>query len=166
MIKKITVVNYQSHQQTVLELHPGINIITGPTDAGKSGFFRSLFWNKNNRPTGMMFVSDWNKKGKNQDTFIGETSVEVEFDDGVVKRYRNGQVNGYKLNDKTPKEAIGKDAVPQEIQDFWNMNEANFSGQHDLPFLLAVGAGQVAEYLNRIVNLDIVDIIQAKAEAQ
>ncbi len=165
MIKKITVENFQSHRKTVLELHPGINIITGDTDSGKSGFFRSIFWNYKNRPIGMMFVSDWNKKGKDKEKFIGETSVELEFDDGSVKRYRNPEANGYSLNGEK-KEAIGKEEVPAAIRDFWNMNEANFSGQHDLPFLLAIGGGQVAEYLNRIVHLDIVDVVLAKAESQ
>jgi predicted ATPase len=36
MIKRITIENYMAHQHTTLELGPGVTVLTGPNNTGKS----------------------------------------------------------------------------------------------------------------------------------
>lgn len=42
MIKQININNFQSHKNTSIELHENINVITGLSDSGKSGFIRAI----------------------------------------------------------------------------------------------------------------------------
>ena len=67
MIKKIQIQNFQSHKETTLKLDPGVNIIVGTTDSGKTSILRALRWVIWNRPSGDDFRSWWG----------GNTSVEV-----------------------------------------------------------------------------------------
>lgn len=165
MLVRATIENFQAHKKTVLEFHKGINIITGPTDSGKSAIRRALWWNFTNRPVGTKFVSDWNKDAKGFP--VEPTRVLLEFDDASVERVRVGSDaddNQYKIGGLTLG-AIGKDALPPpEVLKAWNINESNFSGQHDPPFLLSIPAGQVAEYLNRSVHLELIDEALTRAD--
>ena len=60
MIDKIKIQNYQSHENTELELSPGINVIIGETDRGKTSILRALNWMFSNRPLGEGFKCDKN----------------------------------------------------------------------------------------------------------
>ena len=73
MIRKIDVTNFQSHRNTVLELDPGVNVIVGMSDSGKSGFIRATKAAIFKSP---FYTSFGTKEG----------SVEVAFDDLTVKR--------------------------------------------------------------------------------
>lgn len=168
MLVRAVIENFQSHKKTVLEFHPGINIITGPSDSGKSAIRRALEWNFTNRPVGTKFVSDWNKDpDDDKGSPIEPTSVLLEFDDASIERTRKGTKpddNQYKISGLNLG-AIGKDALPPpEVLKAWNINESNFSGQHDPPFLLSIPAGQVAEYLNRSVRLELIDEALTRAD--
>lgn len=43
-IKKLVVDNFQSHEHTEVEFGPGLNVIVGPSDHGKSALVRALRW--------------------------------------------------------------------------------------------------------------------------
>ena len=68
MIQELKVKNYQSHKETSLTLHSGVNVIVGNPQNGKSALLRSLVWLKDNRPLGFRFNS-W---------FSGNEPTEVE----------------------------------------------------------------------------------------
>ena len=42
MLKKITLVNFMSHERTELELHQGVNVLVGPNNCGKSAIVEAL----------------------------------------------------------------------------------------------------------------------------
>ena len=44
MIKSVEFQNFQSHKKTILEFVPGVNIIVGLSDAGKSAVMRAIKW--------------------------------------------------------------------------------------------------------------------------
>ena len=44
MINSIKIQNFQSHKNTTIKLKPGVNIITGSSDCGKSVDIRALKW--------------------------------------------------------------------------------------------------------------------------
>lgn len=140
MISDLQLENYESHQKTKLKFSPGITVITGVTDAGKSAIRRSIEWICINRPMGGEFIS-W---GKNKATVTL---------DGVIKyRYKT---NVYELKDYKYK-AFGTE-VPAPVYNHLKMTEYNFQRQHNPYFLLNDSPGQVARTLNKVAELTLID---------
>lgn len=153
MINKLEIENFQSHKKSVLEFDPGVNIIIGKTDSGKSAIIRSLKFVTFNKPTGDSFLPLY---------WEGKTKVKVVTDSGEVIRNKGSQnsyvVNGTKLT------AFGTN-VPDEVQKVLNMNEVNFQYQIDLPFLISNTSGEVGQFLNRIANLSVIDVAIKKIKS-
>jgi DNA repair exonuclease SbcCD ATPase subunit len=143
-IKSIFIQNFQSHQNTTLDLDKRINIIAGKTNSGKTAILRALNFVINNKS----FNSCRSKWG-------GDTSVSINVDNSLFTRSKVKKDNIYKLNEQEFK-AFGKN-VPEEIEKHLNFNELNIQKQMDGPFLLSKSPGEIARYLNTIVNLDIID---------
>ena len=93
MISKIELKNIQSHKDTTIELDPGINIIVGSSNNGKSTIMRAINWVTYNRPLGIdTLASHWilDKKGNLKDTM----SASIFTDDGhSVTRKRTKDEN-------------------------------------------------------------------------
>jgi exonuclease SbcC len=53
MIKSIKIQNFETHIKTHLDLHPGVNVIVGESDEGKSGIIRSIKWNAKKQTAGI-----------------------------------------------------------------------------------------------------------------
>ena len=152
MINSIFIQDYQSHKETELNLSPGVNIITGESDNGKTAILRAFNWCLLNKPS----------KG---DPRWGNdiSSVGIEFDDVQVIRGKIKNDNFYRLNgSKEPFKAFGQ-SVPDEIKRIINMTSINVHQQMDSPFLLSMSSGEVARTLNNIVNLDIIDNVLSHA---
>ena len=102
MIDKISIKNFQSHPNTELELDPGINVITGSSDNGKTSIFRALYWIIYNRPSGNSFISNWIKdeKGnikKEVTKSLGKYAPKVSEQYDVVIRGSRRSGSGYLL---------------------------------------------------------------------
>lgn len=146
MFEKLRIQNFQSHKDTLLEFVPGINVIVGTSDSGKSAVFRALKWLMYNRPTGDSFCSYWSDK---------ETRVELTLDDHMIVRAREKTKQIYEL-DGLAFTAFKTD-VPEEIRVALNMSDVNLQQQFDRPFLLDVSSGEVAQYFNKIAHLENID---------
>jgi exonuclease SbcC len=144
MIKKISIKNYQSHRDSVLELHENVNVIIGNSDSGKSAIIRAIKWVRDNRPSGEDFRSTWG----------GKTDVEVITDDATIVRSKDKD-NEYILNGTSFK-AFGTD-VPKEISDALNLDGSNIAFQLDSPFLLSETPGNTASFFNKVANIDKID---------
>jgi DNA repair protein SbcC/Rad50 len=139
-MKSIQLENFQSHRQTEINLSPGVNVIVGPSDSGKSAIIRALNWVVSNRPSGDAFRSDWG----------GDTFVRI---DSVIRE--KGKHNGYWIGDQQFS-AIGA-SVPEEVTKALNLQPINFQFQHDSPFLLTLSPGETGKYLNQIADLERID---------
>jgi DNA repair protein SbcC/Rad50 len=159
MIQSISLTNFQSHKSTLLNLDPGVNVIIGPSDSGKSAIIRALRWVMENRPAGDEFRSDW--AGKDY------CEVGITLDDHYIERIKGGSTNIYNLtplmkdhfisgNQVETFQSFGQD-VPPPISQALNLSTLNVQHQHDRPFLLDDSPGQVARTLNAIVKLDKID---------
>lgn len=150
MIKAIHLRNFQSHKNTSLRFDKGVNSIVGLSDSGKSAILRAFNWVINNKPSGEEFKSYWG----------GDTEVIVELDTYQITRGRGKKGNYYILEgvDGYTQEfkAFGQD-VPKEITSVLNMSDINMSYQMDAPFLIGSSPGEVAQILNKTVNLDVID---------
>ena len=146
MITSIKIDNFQSHKTTELSLSRGVNVIIGPSDAGKSAILRALIWNLFNRPLGDEFRSHWNK----------DTSVQIEFNDHNITRSKIKTTNHYIVDGQSLK-AFGQE-VPVEVLDAHNLDRTlNIQTQIDPFFLLQSSPGEVAKYFNQIAGLESID---------
>jgi DNA repair protein SbcC/Rad50 len=148
MIQELHIKNFQSHKDSKLEFSPGVNVIIGDSDSGKSAIIRALQWVTFNKPSGDAFRSTWG----------GDTMVTVRTADGSVTRRKGDHENSYKLELEMPSvfTGFGQD-IPEPIKKFLNLDEVNLQKQLDAPFLLSDTPGQIAAYFNRIAGIDIID---------
>lgn len=168
MISNLILRNFQSHKKTILNFSPNVNAIIGQSNSGKTAILRGLFWAIYNRPSGLSFISYWNRDKKGNP--IKPTSVTIA-DKCAIKRIRSSELNGYEIIDRMeddPKivlEAIGMD-VPEQVEKILNIGEVNIQRQMDAPFLLSESASEVARFLNKEIRLDLIDKILSNAESK
>lgn len=154
MIEYIQLRNFQSHKETEMEFHPGVNAIVGESDNGKSAIMRAFYWLAFGKPAGDSF----RRHGAKNDT-----EVTIETDTHQIARIRGNTINKYIATtfdedvDGVSHTGFGQN-VPEPISTILNVNEINFMRQLDPPFLFSKTAGEVAQYLNRLINLDVIDI--------
>jgi exonuclease SbcC len=151
VIKSLHIQNFQSHKNTKLNLHSGVNVIIGESDTGKSAILRALSWLVRNKVDDKSFRSNWG----------GKTDVEIRFDDGnEVSRTQDKDNCYYLVNEETGVDEEYKafrTDIPQDIVEVLNMDVLNMSYQFDPPFLLSDSSGEVAKTLNKIADLTDID---------
>ena len=147
MITKVHIKNFQSHQDSVLEFHPGVNTLVGSSDSGKSAIFRAIGWVVTNRPLGSAFCR-WGTK---------KTQVDLTVDDGIeIGRTKSKSENNYLFRDR---ELLAGTEVPEDIQRVLKIDPAiNFQHQISAPFLLSSSPGEVAAFFNDIAGLSDIDL--------
>jgi exonuclease SbcC len=152
MIKSLEIQNIQSHEDTKLDFHPGVNVIIGSSDSGKTTIIRSLRKLVWNRPSGNALHSNWKD--------AGNSAIKLATNEGAVV-WSKDKIDKYELTipgQKTLEFTAFATTVPQEISNFLNIDEVNLQNQLDAPFLLSETPGVVASYLNKVARLDQIDI--------
>ena len=163
MLKQIELWNFESHAHTIINLTEGINIFSGASGQGKSSIRRAIAWVLFNKPNGSKFISwdAYDSKGNQKES----CRVILTFDDLVIERQKGPLLNGYIVNGGKPLEAVGT-SLPDEVASLLNVSDINLEAQLDAPFLLSESSGEVARYLNRIVNLEEADHYQSEIESK
>jgi DNA repair exonuclease SbcCD ATPase subunit len=151
MIKQLKLIRFRSHDDATLNFTPGVNVIVGDSDSGKSNIVRGLRWQRFNRPSGFSMRSHWAKGSE-------ATEVTTALSEGVgVTRFRNNTKNEYRLSTLSePLEAVRTD-VPSPVCDVLRMDDVNMQRQGDKPYLLDESPPEVARILNAIAGLDGID---------
>lgn len=155
-LKRVTIENFQSIKNAVLDLSPAITTITGKTDHGKSAMLRalrSLFFNQQ----GSGFITFGQVKSK----------VEGDFEGSSVVWEKGEKVNRYILTvDGVEKvfDKVGRN-VPEEVIAFTQIRDidfeedklrVNFADQFDPPFLLWESGIKASKILGSLTNLDMI----------
>lgn len=153
MINSIQIQNFQNHKNTELRLSPGVNVIIGPSDTGKSAVLRALNWFFFNRPSGDLIRSFGG----------GDVRVIVDLEGLEIAKIRSKTTNEYRIG-KSKFRAIGTD-VPEEIKGILLVDAVNVQRQLDPPFLLSETSGNVAQHFNHIAQLDVLDVCRKNVEA-
>lgn len=169
MLQTIQIKNFQSHDNSVLDLSPGINTLVGDSDCGKSAVMRAILWAITNSPQGDAHVSDWVKTPKGK-VKAGECCmVAIDSNPGQGKfsvcRKRSEGFNGYVVYDggDGPVEfAALRNDVPGEVSRCFNIGPVNIQRQMDAPFLIASTPGEAARFINQLVNLTDIDLAQTE----
>lgn len=144
-IENIKLYNFQGHGDSLLELSPGVNIIWGSSDHGKSSIIRALRWVCKNEPNGDEFRKEHTDK----------TEVTVETDNFIVQRRRTDNKNEYEMDEDVYKAL--RTSVPEDISKALNIKEKNIQSQHEVYFLIDKSPGQRAKTLNEVAGLGIMD---------
>ena len=145
-IKSIRLINFQSHEDTFLELSEGLNVFMGQSRQGKTSVIRALRWVLTNQPRGNDFIREG----------CGNCSVTLNLSNGsVIERIRKPGFNGYVVDNKELKALQG--SVPGEVTNLMNTSELNWQFEHDSPFLLNESSGEVAKRLNAVAGLQEID---------
>lgn len=142
MIPSIKIQNLQSHKDTNIDFHQGINVVTGITDSGKSGMIRAMKFAALNKPSGDSLRRHHTKK----------TSVTIKN----VTKVRTSSKHFYEVDGKIYKAL--RSEVPIPVQDILQLSHVNFQEQHDAYFLIGKSPGEVARTLNEVVDLQVIDL--------
>lgn len=165
-IQEVTIEGFQSHVQSTFSLSPGLTVITGPSDAGKTAIIRALRWFAFNEPTGEAFLHTIRNPDGSVKEAAEQARVSVTFDDGTIitKTRRKGKTTYTHSAYPSPwekaevppeiKETLG--LVKQEYGDFETC--LNFAFQLDAPFLLSETASVGAKVLGKIAGTEVVDL--------
>lgn len=148
MISNLKIKNFQCHKQAELEFVPGVNVIAGTSDSGKSALLKALLWVLTNKPQGFDFRSFSCEKGDS-------VEVEIEVDGRKIARRRNEQKNEYALDGK--RFVAMKGDVPSDIATILNMAPVNIQTQFAPHYLLSASSSEVAKTLNESCDLSIID---------
>lgn len=146
----LKVKNYQAHRDSELDLiSPGINVIVGESDCGKSSLIRAVEALADN---GVMDRRHGSK----------ETSVDL---DGCC-RVRSSSKNQFEVEGRVYKAM--RSEVPREIADRLNLSPVNFRSQHSPYFLIGDSPGAVARAMNEFADLGLIDFVvqRLKKEAK
>lgn len=151
-IQSIKLENIQSHRNTEIQFHPGVNTIIGTSGSGKSSVFRALIWNRFNRPLKDTLVS-WGEKSAK--------SV-VQIDEHSITREKSKTKNTYVIEGPQVEVSLDKvkGSVPEEVENLYKIDQAiNIHSQDELWFLLGNtdSPGKVAEQINKVTNLELID---------
>lgn len=160
-IERVLIENFQSHERSDLRFGPGLNVIVGPSDQGKSAVIRAIRWALYNQPRGSDFVR------------VGTTTcrVSLTFSDGTeIVRERDKARNRYLLRLPGATEQVFEgfgSGVPVEVQRAHGMPEIaldadrsvvlNLGNQLDGPFLLSDTGSDRARAIGRLSGVHIVD---------
>jgi exonuclease SbcC len=167
-ILRVTAKGYQSLYDVMVELSPGFNVVTGPSDSGKTAFgIRCIRWVALGEPSGDAFR--YRVLADDEKTVIEEAPevfVALETDEGktVTKtRKKNGETFYTVTGCPDPfKTAEPPDEVLQALGikkyaygDF--VTPLNFAFQLDAPFILSEPASVGAKILAKLAGIEVVD---------
>lgn len=167
MFSSIRIKNFQSHKDSYVELCPGVNVIAGKSQSGKTAIVRALLWLFNNASGAKYFSNFAGDEGKlyveltcaEDDTKIALHKLIKKNKDGI-KHVMPG-VSQYHLDYASKENHIFsalKGGVPDEVAKKLGISELNCQKQLDMPFLVTSSPGEIARAINRITNLERADL--------
>lgn len=160
MITQLFLKNIQRFRSLLLDFVPGINIIVGETNVGKTTVLRAIQWvAENNLPTTVM-----KRRGS-----IKDVSCTIFYEKGIqVKRLWDEGGNSYiTYSDgmflQFP--AVGR-TVPENVKKLLKLKHINFQKTNEPSFLIGLSPEQRFDYIMKAFGLEeimeIVNIIDEK----
>lgn len=159
-INEIFVDGFQSHTNSHFNLGNGLNVITGPSDSGKTAIIRAVRWVAFNEPQGEAFVNE----------SVGHATVAIHLDNGItiLKHRRKGKTS-YRIQTNAGDEGsvFEKSEVPEEVKQLLGITKQtfgdfvtalNFAFQLEAPFLISETPSSGAKVLGKLAGTEAVDL--------
>lgn len=159
-INEIFVEGFQSHTNSHFNLGNGLNVITGPSDSGKTSIIRAVRWVAFNEPQGEAFVNE----------SVGHATVSIHLDNGIIisKHRRKGKTS-YRIQSDPGDESsvFEKSEVPEEVKQLLGITKQtfgdfvtalNFAFQLEAPFLISETPSSGAKVLGKLAGTEAVDL--------
>lgn len=156
MLKSITIKSFQSHKDTTIDFSPGVNVICGKSDSGKSAIIRAIRWVLFNRPLGNSIMTKGSRKtnvileviSNNKPHLIGHSRSKSSLEYNI---------DGHEITH------IGTE-IPKEISDLIDIAPENLALQLDSPFLVMESDGNIAGIINDITHLEKANLLAKELE--
>jgi len=150
-IDSIHIQDFQNHQDTHIKLVPGLNIITGSSDSGKSAIVRAL---------DLAFLDTFRK----QDVRDGQKNshVTINFRNGDTYKRTKGDINELEFQyagKEIQKHSRFSKKFPQEALDFLghipktSTNALPFAGQEDKLFLINLSDEAIGKEISKLLGI-------------
>jgi len=154
-LESVHLKGFQSHKDTKVDFVPGINLLIGPTNSGKTAVLRGLQWILKNRPLGEAFIHRGAKTASVESVWSnGENKTVV-----TRKRDKSESENSYTITGyEEPLTSFGVNPPP-EVLDAINLSDTNVQSQFSPYFLVFDSPGVVAEYFRSITGLVEIDAV-------
>jgi len=158
-IKTIQLHNFQGYKDETINLEPGLNILLGSSDSGKSTILRAISFVLYNAPRAKTLIHYGEK----------ETRVSLTFSDNVkVTRILSDERNAYEVVDEKGKKlpAFNKidKAIPEEVKKFLNNPpEDDFNGfisyadQFSKMFLVDLSPTELPRSLSNLTGVETLE---------
>jgi exonuclease SbcC len=156
-IKTIVLENFQSYKKQIINLMPGLNLVLGSSDSGKSAILRAISFVLYNYPRNSTIIHNG----------ATECKVTLEFSDGTKVARIKGTRNAYIAIDKNGKkyslDKIDK-SIPEEIKDLLNHPpEDDFNGfisyadQFSKMFLVDLSPSDLPRSLSSLTGIEMLE---------
>jgi len=154
-ITKVRIENFQSHEDTEFDLTPGINLIVGSSEAGKSAILRAINWALHNEPRGDDFVR----------VDADEARVHLWWNDGsYFCRIKGENRNAVTYRDKDGyedgRDRIGTTLPPEALKVLGNppiddeSGPISYADQHQPLFLVTLSHTELPRAISRLTGID------------
>jgi exonuclease SbcC len=168
-LEQLILTNHESWVDRTFNFHPGVNILVGLSDAGKSSILRAIRLVADNEPN--KNKTDGNPVFKNDAASDKENaSVQMIFADDIsVSRIKGKVTNQYDLqieDNKIQEFKAFASIIPDEINDAVSLNEVNIQKQKELPFLISQNSADRGRFFNQVAGLDNIDKSQKYANSK
>jgi DNA repair exonuclease SbcCD nuclease subunit len=179
-IARVDVENFQSWERLSIDIGPGLNVITGTSDHGKSAILRAIRWVLYNEPRGANFIR-WGAKKKTEahldregvsHKLDYEVRVALTFTDGTTLiRARTEKAAGYYMvinpdgetdiyksfSHNPPPDIYSATQMPKIYMTKGVEKSLNLQTQHEGAFLLSDEPSVRAGAIGRLTGVQVVD---------
>lgn len=158
--RHLLIENFQSHARTELDFVPGLNVLVGPSDSGKSAILRALRWVLFNTPRGTEFIREGAEQCRVVLTLENGTEIErIRGRKKALNRYILRRTDG----SEEVLEGLGVGPHPiivetHGIHPFADQDAyVQVGTQLEPPFLLSESGSSKAKWIGRISGAHWID---------
>jgi len=145
---ELKVKGFGQHIEKVIKFTPGLNVLVGESEVGKTMLIRALYLLIENSPRGgEKLYQSWFTDNP--------LSIQLKDDQGnAIKRKKNK----YYLNGGDPLKAFGT-GVPEPIRELFNFKEINWQKQLHPHYLLFSTGGSAGKILNNATGMAVQELL-------
>jgi len=146
MIGSVILEGFQGHISSHLEFSPGVNVVVGEGDVGKTAVMRAVRWALENRPAGDGFVYRGSRK-----KLPCRVTIKTARGDTIIRERK--PKNRYVVNE-TEFTTVGR-TVPDEVRAVLDLQPINVQGQLIGQYFLVLDSpGEISRYLSDLYHFD------------